>query len=376
MNLSDLVRNSHMLRGSLSKRGYMRWWHSFSGVQPQTGTIRTFFVEFFIINPALGGARPVLGQHPYFRKRGMKPSYVMIKAGVFPDEEGNDGRQLNAFYPISALQATGSPLIMQIAAPGMGSCLYSEDRLTGSVEVTAREARHRSRMTDAGCMEWDVKVRKAVSCHTGSLGGRLSEAFRTLNSFWHGEGIRSFFEGSVVLDGVPYEVNPELSFGYADKHWGRGFNRPWFQFACSKLISERSEKELRHSVVALNCLCPRFLLFSKRPRLMLQFTYMGEDFEFSRCKWETKETGKRFIWHILAQNKNVVVKISGSCTKKEMLNLHYEDPDGRKEQAPLWGGGAGIGTLQLYRKVHGGREAMDTLSLASSLCIYQAAPDL
>lgn len=373
MNLSDLARNSHMLRGSLCKRGYMRWWHSFSGTQPETGETRSFFVEFFLVNPALGGQRPILGQHPYFRKRGMKPSYLMIKAGAFPDREGNGATQLHAFYPISALQATGSPLIMRLDSPHMGSCLYSEDRIAGSIQVTDEDARHRSRMTDAGSMEWDLKVHKAVSCHAGSLCGRLSEAFRRLDSFWHGEGIRSFFEGSVVLDGALYQVTPESSFGYADKHWGRNFNNPWFQFACGKLVSERTGKELRHSVAAMNCLCPRFLFFPLRPRLMLQLTYMGEDFEFSRCKWETKETGKRFVWHILAQNKAVVVKISGSCTKKEMLDLQYEDPDGRKQKQPLWAGCGGIGSLQIFRKTHGGRESIDSLRLEDSLCLYREA---
>lgn len=371
MNLSDLARNSHMLRGSLSKRGYMRWWHSFSGIQSETGETRRFFVEFFIINPGLGKSKPILGQHPYFKKRGMKPSYVMVKAGVFPDEAGNDGRQLHAFYPISALQATGSPLIMQVKDPHIGHCLYSEDRLTGSIEVTSREARHRSRMTDAGCMEWDVKINKAVSCHTGALCGRLAEVFRKLDSYWHGEGIRSFFQGSVILDGISYEVSSESSYGYADKHWGRSFHNPWFQFACGKLTSARTCSTLRHSVVALNCVCPKFLLFSLRPRLVLQLTYMGEDFQFTRCKWETKETGKRFIWHVLGQNKNTIVKLSGSCTKKEMLHLQYEDPDGNKEKQPLWGGNAGIGTLQLFRKTAGGRECMDTLKLSDALCIYR-----
>ncbi len=371
MNLSDLTRNSHMLRGSLAKRGYMRWWHSFSGVQPGTGEARTFFVEFFIINPGLGAARPILGQHPYFKKRGMRPSYVMIKAGAFPDEEGNGGRQFHAFYPISALQATGSPLVMQIEDPCTGPFLYSEDRIAGNLEVTPKEARHRSRMTEAGTMEWDVKVQKAVSCHTGGLCNRLAEAFRRLDSFWHGEGIRSFFQGSVTLDGVSYEVTPGTSYGYADKHWGRSFNRPWFQFACGKLLSLRSDKELRHSVVALDCLRLRFLLFPLRPRLMLQLTYMGESFQFARCKWETKETGKRFVWHVLAQNKNMVVKLSGSCTKRQMLHLQYEDPDGDREDAPLWGGGGGIGTLQLFRKTSGGRECMDTLKLSDALCIYR-----
>lgn len=372
MNLSDLVRNSQMLHGSLSKRGYMRWWHSFPGVQSETGETRTFFVEFFIINPAMGASRPILGQHPYFRKRGMKPSYVMIKAGVFPDEEGNGGRQFHAFYPVSALQATGSPLIMQIDDPKAGRFLYSEDKLVGSMEVTPREARHRSRMTDAGSMEWDINVQKIISCHTGRLGGKFSETFRRLDSFWHGEGILSLFQGSVTVDGVPYEVTPESGHGYADKHWGRSFNRPWFQFACGKLVSERTGQETRCCVVALNCLRPRFLLFPLRPRLMLQLTYRGEDFQFARCKWDTKETGKRFVWHVLAQNRDMVVKLSGSCTKKEMLDLQYEDPSGRKEKQPLWAGAGGIGTLQLYRKTHGGRESIDALKLSDSLCIYRS----
>lgn len=360
-----------MLRGSLSKRGYMRWWHSFCGVQPETGETRTFFVEIFIINPKLGGERPILGQHPYYRKRGMKPSYVMVKAGVFPDEHGEGGRQLHAFYPISALRATGSPLIMQLEDPEAGRCLYSEDKLTGFVEVTPREAGYRSRMSDAGYMEWDLEVRKAVSCHTGILCDKIHQALNALNSFWHGEGIRSFFRGHVTLDDVTYEVTPEFSYGYADKHWGRCFDRPWFQFACGKMSSERTGRELRHSVLAMNSICPRLFHFRLRSRLILQLTYMGEDFEFSRCKWETKETEKRFIWHILAQNKTVVIKVSGSCTKQEMLNLQYEDPEGIKSRLPLRAGSGGIGTIQIYRRNHGERELTDTLRLDNALCIYR-----
>ena len=84
MNFSDLKRNAYMLRGSDAKRGYMRWWHSFQGVCPTTQETRTFFVEYSILNPALGAAQPILGQHPYYRRHGMKPSYLCIKAGVFP----------------------------------------------------------------------------------------------------------------------------------------------------------------------------------------------------------------------------------------------------------------------------------------------------
>lgn len=362
-----------MLRGFLAKKGYMRWWHSFSGVQTQTGETRTFFVEFFIVNPKLGGNRPILGQHPYFKKRGMRPSYLMIKAGVFPDKNGDGGRQLHAFYPISALRATGSPLVMQVREGQETVGLYSEDKIAGKVEVTPEEARHRSFMTDAGQMEWNVEIRKAVSCHTGIFGGRLLQALNALDSYWHGEGIRSFCSGSVTLDGAVYEITPESSYGYADKHWGRCFNRPWLQLACGNMTSRRTGNELRHSVLALNGFCPRFLWFPLRHRLMLQVTYMGEDFQFTRCKWETKETGKRFIWHILAQNKNSVAKISISCTKEEMLRLQYEDPEGRKSKLPILAGAGGLGTVEIYHRVPGGRQLLDTLTLDSGLCIYQNA---
>lgn len=66
MNLSDLKRNAYMLRGSDAKRGYMRWWHSFQGICPTTQETRIFFVEYSILNPALGTSQPILGQHPYY----------------------------------------------------------------------------------------------------------------------------------------------------------------------------------------------------------------------------------------------------------------------------------------------------------------------
>lgn len=373
MNLSDLTKNACMLRGPLAKKGYMRWWHSFSGVQPFTGEVRTFFVEFLVLNPGLGGDRPILGQHPYYKKKGMKPSYVCIKAGVFPDAEGNGGRQLHAFYPISSLKATRCPLVMEVE-----DCFYSEDRIVGCVDVTREEARRRSFMTDAGVMDWDLEVHKAVSCNTGILSSPLSQALNTLDSYWHGEGIKSFFRGTVTLDGVPYEVSPDSSYGYTDKHWGRNFNRPWLQFSCGRLASQRTGKELRHSVLAISGCCPRFLFIPLRRKLLIQLTYTGEDYDFgfkpfllSRCKWETRETNKRYIWHILAQNRHAVVKISGSCTKEQMLALQYENPLGFKSRLPLMAGAAAIGTIQLYRRTPDGRELLDTLTMQQGFCEYR-----
>lgn len=374
MNQSDLSRNSYMLRGSLARKGYMRWFHSFTGVQAQTGETRTFFIDYFVINPGLGGDQPILGQHPYYKKRGMRPSYVMVKAGVFPGQDGENGRQIHAFYPISSLKVTGNPMVMQIE-----DCFYSENRISGYVEVSPMEARHRSFMSDAGWMEWDVEVHKAVACNTGILSGPFFRAVNGLENFWHGEGIRSFFRGTVTLDGVAYQVSPETSCGYADKHWGRSFVSPLFQFASGRLTSTRTDRELKHSVLAVSGCCPRFLCFPLRRRLMIQLTYMGEDYEFgfgrpflfSRQKWEVKETNKRFIWHIMAWNRTSVVKISCSCTKEQMMRLRYETPEGSRLKSPLWAGGAGVGTIQLYRREKSGKVPVDTLKLEDAVCRWR-----
>lgn len=365
-----------MLRGPLAKKGYMRWWHSFSGTNPEAGDSRTFFIEYFIINPALGGDEPILGQHPYCKKRGLKPSYVMIKAGAFPDAQGNPGKQLHMFYPINSLKVAANPLILNIE-----DCFYSENHIYGFVDVNEEEARHRSLMTDSGYMEWDLEVYKAVACHTGFIANPFFSAVNALESFWHAEGIRTFFRGKVVLDGVAYEVTSDHSYGYSDKHWGRSYNQPWLQFASAHLTSERTGKELKHSALAVDGCCPRFLCFPLRRRLLLQLTYTGEDFEynfarpgtFSRCKWRVKETNKRVIWHIKAQNKNSVIKISGCCLKAQMMPLNYETPDGNKSRFPLLAGGDGIGTVEIYRRMPGTRQLqlIDTLAIDNALCEYQ-----
>lgn len=372
MNLSDLKRNAYTLRGNHAKQGYVRWWHSFTGTCPDTQESRTFFVEYFVINPALGATQPILGRHPYFKKRGMKPSYVMIKAGVFPDKNDPNGRQLHAFYPISSLKIVSDPLYVQVE-----DCVFSETQLSGFVDVTAMQASHRSLMTDAGFMEWDLQMHKAIACQTGPIAGRLATALNALESFWHGEGIRTFYRGTVTLDGVVYQVSADSSFGYADKHWGRSFNKPWMQFASSCLISERTGKVLKHSALAVDGCCPRFFFVPLKRRLILQLTYTGEDFEYnfakppllSRCKWKTKETNKRFIWQIMAQNKTSVIKISCYCKKDLMMPLDYEAPDASARPDSLWGSGSGVGTIELYRRTPDGLQLIDRLAIEKALCL-------
>ena len=93
-NVHDITRDACMLRGSLAHHGYDWWWHNFTGISETTGQERTFFVEFFLINPGLSEDQPVFGQLEGNRRAGKKPSYLMVKAGSWGDGKA----QLHRFF--------------------------------------------------------------------------------------------------------------------------------------------------------------------------------------------------------------------------------------------------------------------------------------
>ena len=371
MNLSDLSRNAYLLCGSLSRKGYMRWFHSFSAVSAKTGEHRVFFIEYLIMNPSLGCSKPILGQLPFHRRKGLRPSYLMIKAGAFSGDNNSSALQLHHFYPMTDLKIAFHPFVMKF-----GENFYSEQLLRGSVSVSPQDARRKSHMCNAGFMKWDVKLHKEIACHTGTLADPLHCAMNALDSFWHGEGIKALYSGTVILNGEEFEVTPGESYGYADKHWGHRFQAPWLQLGTCRLISERTGKELKHSALAADGCCPRFLWKTLKQKLLLQLTYEGQDFEFNFspfqqcCKWRIHYTDKRLIWQIAARSKDAEIKITMTGHLRDSLCLTYEDPMANLP-GRLHAGGKGTGKILLYRKTSGQKELIDTLTAKNILWICE-----
>lgn len=372
MNKTDLDRNALLLHSSLARKGYMRWWHSFTGFSPETGAERVFFIEYFYMNPALGEDVPVLGQLPSNKKRHKKPSYFLMKAGAFRDSASQEeGIQLHHFMPACQLKTALNPLILQA-----GQCFYSENRIHGYVEVNSADAGNRSFMCNEGWMEWDLEIHKAISCHTGSLASPMSTALNTCETYWHAEGMQAFYRGSVNLNGTRFEVSADTCCGYADKHWGRSFNAPWVQLVTSHIFSQTAGRQLKHSALAVDGCCPRFLWFRLKKRLLLQLSYEGEDYTFSlprfrrpvMTKWNMKNTKSRLIWQIVAKDKDMVIKLNASGLNKRLMELCYESPTGKKNV--LLSDGNGEGTLLLYRRGEEGPVLVDTLLLSHMLVIY------
>ncbi|MCF0133273.1 MAG: hypothetical protein HUJ72_05360 [Blautia sp.] len=382
----DAYKNRYMLTGFLAEQGYDWWWHSFTGIHEETGEERAFFIEYYLCNPALSGAKPkygrfpkkhlrrsepVLGQLPENKALGKKPSYMMVKAGCW----GEEHLQLHRFFAWRDVEVrTGAPYGVK-----GGDCIVSEDRIQGHVTVTKEEAAaHPEYMCDSGEMSWDLVVDKKIAYNVGYGTSVPLCAMEAFEMYWHAQGMKTHYSGVVTLNGERYIVIPGRSYGYADKNWGRDFTSPWVWLASSDLRSNLSGKRLLNSAFDIGGGRPKVYALPLPQRLLGAFYYEGEEFEFNfskfwnptRTKFHCQETKEEIIWKVTQENRDAIMKVRVTCCKKDMLFVNYESPDGEKRHNRLWNGGNAKGRILLYRKIDGKKVLVDDIEAGHIGCEY------
>lgn len=367
-------RNGYMLRGALARRGYDWWWHSMVGISRRTGEKRPFFIEYFVINPALGGTQPILGQLPANQAQGIKPAYAMLKAGCWGK---GTATQIHNFYPITLFSA--NPKRMDVC---IGPHFANETRLKGAVRLTPGEARdHPEYLSDAGEMSWDLRAEKVLSY---SAGFGASAPFRALNAFqmyWHAAGMQTHYQGTIVFNGEEFAVEPETCAGYQDKNWGSDYTSPWVWLSCNTFTSRGLGIPLDKTSLDVGGARPVAFGIALPRRLLIACYYQGELFEFNFSKIWTRPhqafdcpvSAEKVEWNITAWNTKGKIEIHFACPRETMLNVHYENPDGRKRHNQLWNGGFAAGTVTLYRRINGQYVSLDTLDGELGGCEYGEA---
>jgi len=327
------------------KRGYDWWWHSFSAENNATGELEPFFIEYYVINPGRGGDQPVFGQipgHPDI------PSYAMIKAGKW----GQGKAQIHNFTGIHDFEASSREMSVRI-----GGNHADETSLKGSVALDLTEAEnHPEYMSDAGFMRWDLKAVKEISFSVGygaSLPFRVSSLF---SMFWHVQGMKVRYEGSIEYNGQSYSVRPETSFGYQDKNWGRDYTNPWIWLNCNCFRDEKG-LVLEQTSLDIGGGNPRIGPFSLGEKILVCFVYEGKRFEFNfthllfqKQSWKCREDDEFIYWEVNVSNRTHSLSVAFSCPKEGMLLVNYENPAGVKNHNRLWNGGYASGILELRKK--------------------------
>jgi tocopherol cyclase len=301
MNHSDPKRDAFMLRGALRKKGYDWWWHNFVGVNPLTGEERSFFIEYYVINPALSPEQVVLGQDPAAKKAGKRPCYAMLNVGSW----GKNKKQLHQYFALKDCHFSKTK--EEVA---FGDNTLSETHLQGSVQVNKEEAEDPAHLSDEGSMSWDLTLSKEVAFNVGYGASRFFRSLNAFEMFWHAEGMKSVYSGKIVYDGIPYLVTPETSYGYADKNWGKDYTSPWVWFSSCDIRSNITGKTLTDSVFDLGGGRPKAFGIALKGKILIDFYYEGKDYEYNFSKfWKRssvdfhcQEEEKQIHWSVRAKN--------------------------------------------------------------------------
>lgn len=370
-NHPDITRDACMLRGPLRHHGYDWWWHSFTAQDAETGEDKPFFVEFFLCNPALAEDAPVLGQLPANRAAGKRPSYLMVKAGAW----GQDHCQLHRFFAWKDVDLHGdAPYRIEAA-----DCLATETTLRGSVHISPEEAvAHPEWMCDAGSLSWDLTVDKQIAFNVGYGASKPLRDAEAFAMYWHAEGMKTAYSGTVTFNGRRYVVYPDRCYGYADKNWGRDFTSPWVWLASSCLVSKKTGRPLSNSAFDIGGGRPKVYFVPLDRRLLGVFYYEGKeyDFNFSKLHLRVKtafsfEEGPEIVtWRVRQENVHAAMETEIHCRKGDMLLVNYEAPDGTKRHNLLWNGGNGWGTVKLYDRADGKLVLMDEIEASHVGCEY------
>ena len=370
-NHHDLTRNAFMLHGPLAHNGYDWWWHSFTAQDAETGEDKPFFVEFFICNPSLAENEPIFGQLPENKAAGKRPSYLMVKAGCW----GEGKRQLHRFFSLKNVDIHGSAPYEVEAA----DCYASETALRGRISVSEKDAaEHPEWMCDAGEMEWDLTIEKQIAFNVGYGASKPLRGAEAFAMYWHAEGMKSAFKGTITLNRRKYIVTPEKSYGYADKNWGRDFTSPWVWLSSNCLKSKLTGKTLENSVFDIGGGRPKIYFVPLDRRLLGVFYYEGKEYDFNfshvllnvKTEFSFEEKDDVVLWHVRQENRHAAMETEVCCKKADMLLVNYEAPDGSKKHNHLWNGGNGVGTVKLYDKVNGELSLVDEIEATHIGCEY------
>lgn len=370
-NKHNLKKNECMLKGGFAKKGYDWWWHSFTARDEETGEEKPFFIEFFLCNPALAEDTPVLGQSFANQKTHKKPSYLMVKAGCWGEEKA----QLHRFFSWKKVLLHGQAPFYLAA----GDCHLSENATSGCISINKEEAQtHPEWMSDAGQIRWNLRIKKMVAFNVGYGTSELFRKMEAFEMYWHAEGMKSQFSGTVEYNGRKYIVKDDDSYGYADKNWGSNFTSPWLWLSSCNLISKKNGKNLRNSVFDIGGGRPRVFGIPLNRKLLGAFYYEGKEYEFNfskfwtgaTSKFDCTETEEEIQWKVILTTKTAMLKVVAKCRKADMLFVNYESPDGYKRHNRLWNGGNAKGRIKLYEKVDGQWELVDDMYASNMGCEY------
>ena len=368
----------YLLKGKLRQQGFERWRYVFSAVSKVSGQEKKFFVELYIVNPAVSPKVADLSQKSRLAysesdlqyalsgtesaahandEIAVLPSYVLVKAGAF----GKDGKQMNKFYASSSLSFTRNTETFKV-----GDCLFAPKALSGTIAVTSQDLRLQPELLcNAGSIAWDLKFEREIE---------NAPLYNRKNFIWIPLGAKSSFSGSVSLDGTEYAVLPKSSNGYVDKTWGERPNSPYFHLSSSKMTSIISGKPLLNSSFSLEGefggkLCAFLDIEGKKYSIENKKIFRKDAIIHDCSQINDNVDGEKVHWTVSIHKGKFVIDVDVFSKGKEMFVRDYEMPEGRRKLLKILGG-TGNGEIRIYKKIGKNLELLEHANVYDSICEF------
>jgi len=370
--------DQYVLRGRLRQSGFERWRYVFSAFSKLSGQERKFFIELYIVNPGLSPKTALISQKSRLAisesdlqyalagtesaahandELDVRPSYVLVKAGVF----GKEGKEMNKFLASSQMAFVKNAEVFKV-----GDCIFGPKSLSGSVSVTSQDLRLRPELLcSVGSMDWELKFEHMIES---------APMYRRKGYFWIPVGLKSLFSGSIHLDGLEYVVLPKSSNGYVDKSWGERPNSPYFHISSSKLTSIISGKPMLNSCFSLEGefkgkLCASLILDGEKYSVD-NFSMFRRDSIIHDCSQISAGTeGEKVHWSVSIHKGKMVIDIDLYCNDKEMFVRDYEMPQGKRCLLKILGGN-GTGEIRIYKKIGKNLELLEHANIYEAICEF------
>ena len=283
-----------MLKGNLKKNGFELWRHSFSAYSKRSGDQKTFFIEFYLVNPAVSPKEISFENSQAFAKKEGKPCFLMVKAGCW----GENGIQLHSFVSVERMQISKHKLNIRA-----DNFLLTESELFGAIEIRPAESKlHPEYFSDNGSMKWKIKLDKKIDFETKDF--KLSPSFN-----WYVPGSKTMYGGTIIFNGEEYAIVPQKSYGHSDKFWGRDFPQPFFWLSSCNLISIISGSYLPSSCFDV----AGSVTDEKNKAVQVFFCQQNHSYSFysqrSSIKFTFLESADSCKWTITAENKKNLLDV-------------------------------------------------------------------
>jgi hypothetical protein len=369
----------YMLNHKLRSCGFELWRSIFCGISKTTGEERTFFIEFYLVNPSVSPKTAVIAQKSRLKmtesdlqyalagtasaleinaEPDVQPSYVLVKAGAW----GKSGKQVNQFFPASDCIWMKNDRTLHA-----GGCSMSEDTLTGSVSVSYAQLRESPEfLCNAGSIDWDLRYEKVVTQKPG---------YNHKKSVWFASAAKAVFAGVVHLDGEEYNVIPKSSFGYMDKAWSSRLSETYFHLSTVNLSSIITGKLLSKSSLAIQGEYDgrvNLLLCIEGKNLSITgHTPFDKYSEIHDCLQVPRDgDGEKLHWTVSFKKNSYVIDVDVFCRTSEMFIRDYEVPEAGRRLLKVLGGGSGTGEIRIYQKNGKNLEMLEHVHLADTVCEY------